>query len=73
VQTKKMPPLPIVLVGREYWEQALNFPFLVAEGVIDRADAQLVQYAESAEQAWSFILEFYRGRQQQVAGAHATK
>ena len=73
VQTRKMPPLPIVLVGREYWEQVLNFPFLVAEGVIDPADAELLHYVETAEEAWACIQEFYRQRNHQLPGAQETR
>jgi uncharacterized protein (TIGR00730 family) len=60
VQTKKMPPLPIVLFGREFWSQVLNFQFLVDEGVIEAADAELVKFVESATEAWEYIQLFYR-------------
>ena len=60
VQTKKMPPLPIVLFGREFWSQVLNFQFLVDEGVIDPADAELVKFVETAEESWAYIQDFYR-------------
>jgi hypothetical protein len=62
VQTKKVPPLPIVMFGREFWSQVLNFQFLVDEGVIDPADAELVRFVESAEDAWEYIQAFYRRR-----------
>ena len=60
VQTKKIPPLPIVLFGRDFWNQVLNFQFLVDEGVIDPADAELVKFVESAEESWAYIQDFYR-------------
>lgn len=60
VQTKKVPPLPIVLFGREFWSQVLNFQVLADEGVIDPADAELVKFVESAEEAWAYIQDFYR-------------
>ena len=60
VQTKKMPPLPIVLFGREFWSQVLNFQFLADEGVIDAADAELVKFVETAEESWAYIQDFYR-------------
>jgi hypothetical protein len=55
VQTKKMPPLPIVLFGRDFWEQALNLQFLVEEGTIAPEDAHLVHYVDTAEEAWNYI------------------
>jgi uncharacterized protein (TIGR00730 family) len=60
VQTKKVPPLPIVLVSRDYWQKALNIQFFVEEGVIDPADAELIHYVESAEEAWEYIQQFHR-------------
>jgi predicted Rossmann-fold nucleotide-binding protein len=60
VQTKKIPQLPILLFGREFWSQAINFEFLVDEGVIDPDDAKLVQPVESAEEGWAYIQQFYR-------------
>ena len=29
MQTDKVRPVPVVLVGAEYWRQAINFPFLI--------------------------------------------
>jgi uncharacterized protein (TIGR00730 family) len=60
VQTKKVPPLPIVLFGREFWGQVLNLQFLVDEGVIDPADKELIHYVETAEAAWEYIQDFNR-------------
>jgi uncharacterized protein (TIGR00730 family) len=48
VQTNKIEPLPIVLVGREFWERAIDFDFLIAEGVIARTDRDLFAFAEDA-------------------------
>lgn len=52
IQTRKIRPLPVVLVGREYWQAAFDPDFLVDEGVIDPEDRELFWYAESAEQIW---------------------
>ena len=60
VQTRKIPPLPIVLVGREYWEQAFNARFLIEEGTIDAEDRELFWFAETAEEAWKGIRRWYR-------------
>lgn len=59
VQTQKVDPVPIILFGREYWERAVNFPFLVEEGVISPSNLGLFQYVESAEEAWNVISRFY--------------
>ncbi|MFN8626148.1 MAG: TIGR00730 family Rossman fold protein [Candidatus Binatia bacterium] len=59
VQTRKIEPVPIVLVGERYWRQAFNVDFLVDEGVIDREDRDLFWYAESAQEIWDGILHWY--------------
>jgi uncharacterized protein (TIGR00730 family) len=59
VQTRKVPRIPIILMGREFWTRVLDLPFLVAEGVIDPRDARLVQHVETAEEAWAAIRAFY--------------
>ena len=56
IQTKKIKPLPVLLFGREFWEKALNFEFLMEEGVIDPDDLNIFQYVESAEEAARIIL-----------------
>ena len=59
VQTGKMQPIPIVLVGREFWRAAFDPDFLAAEGVIAPADVDLIQYAETAEEIADFIRRWY--------------
>ncbi|WP_423823709.1 LOG family protein [Salinisphaera sp. SPP-AMP-43] len=59
VQTRKIKPLPIVLVGREYWERAIDIDFMIAEGVIDIEDGDLFWYAETADEIWDGIQRWY--------------
>jgi uncharacterized protein (TIGR00730 family) len=59
VQTRTIEPVPIVLVGRRYWEQAFDIDFLVAEGVVDPEDRDLFWFAETAEEIWSGILRWH--------------
>jgi uncharacterized protein (TIGR00730 family) len=59
VQTRKIRPVPVVLVGEAFWRRALDVEFLVDEGVIDPEDRDLLWYAESAEEIWSGILRWY--------------
>ena len=59
IQTGKMPPVPIVLFGREFWERAIDLPYLVAEGTIAPHDLDLVSYAETAVEAWETIAKFH--------------
>ena len=59
VQTRKIRPLPIVLVGEEYWRRAVDVGFLAEEGAIDAEDRDLFWFAETANEIWSSILDWY--------------
>jgi predicted Rossmann-fold nucleotide-binding protein len=52
--------LPVVLVGRTYWERLINFEHLMAEGAIDIEDRSIFWFAETAEEAWQGIIDWYR-------------
>jgi uncharacterized protein (TIGR00730 family) len=58
VQTRKINPLPIVLVGERYWRRAFDMEFLVDEGVIDPEDGALFWFAETAKEIWAGILHW---------------
>lgn len=60
VQTRKIRPLPVVLVGAEFWSRAIDFDFLVDEGVIDPEDKELFWIAESAQEIWDDIVRWHR-------------
>lgn len=59
LQTHKVEPIPVVLVGREFWEGAVNFAHFVHEGTIDPEDLDLFRYAETAEEIWDHITRFH--------------
>ena len=59
VQTRKIKPVPIVLVGREYWRRVVDVGFLADEGVIDAEDRELFWFAETADEIWNSILLWY--------------
>jgi uncharacterized protein (TIGR00730 family) len=59
VQTRKIKPLPIVLIGESYWRRAVDFDYLVDEGVIDPEDRELLWFAETASDAWKGILAWH--------------
>jgi len=58
-QTRKLNPLPVILVGEAYWRKVFNPDFLVEEGTIDPEDRELFWYAETAEEIWRGILDWY--------------
>lgn len=61
VQTGKMARIPIVLFGGEFWRHAVNFDFLIEEGMISAADTALFTVVEKAEEAVAVLHDFYQG------------
>lgn len=61
-QTHRMQEIPIVIFGREYWDQVVNFQFLADEGVIRDEHLELISYAETPQEAWEIITRFHRER-----------
>ncbi len=59
IQTKKIKPVPILLLGSAYWRRIINFEALVEEGAIDEEDLKLFDYVDSAEEAWQMIKKYY--------------
>ena len=59
IQTRKITPVPVILVGEAYWRRVFDPEFLVEEGVIDPEDRALFWYAETAEDIWADILRWY--------------
>ncbi|HJR70733.1 MAG TPA: LOG family protein [Gammaproteobacteria bacterium] len=59
VQSRTIAPVPVVLVGESYWRRAVDFDFLVGEGVIEPEDRELFWYAESADEIWRSILSWH--------------
>lgn len=62
IQTKTIKPIPIVLVGKNYWENAVNFEFLADEGVINPEDLDLFEIVETADEAWHYVQNWYISR-----------
>ena len=60
IQTRKTAPIPVVLVGRSYWNKAINFDFLVEEGVIAIEDRKIFHIADNALEAWKYILNWHK-------------
>ena len=59
IQTRKIKPVPVVLVGEAYWRKAFDIDFLVEEGVIDVEDRELFWFAETADDIWEGLLCWY--------------
>jgi uncharacterized protein (TIGR00730 family) len=60
IQTGKIDPIPILLFGREYWERVINLDAMIAEGMASPGDKDLFTFVETADEAWAFIVDFYK-------------
>lgn len=58
-QTRRMQAIPIILYGREYWSRVIDFQFLADEGVIADHHLDLIDYADTPEEAWNLIVNFH--------------
>jgi uncharacterized protein (TIGR00730 family) len=59
IQTRKIAPIPVLLVGHDYWKKALDFEFLADEGLVAAEDLQLFRMVDSAQEAWDHICKFH--------------
>ncbi|WP_069706183.1 LOG family protein [Burkholderia seminalis] len=66
LQTRKIAPLPVILVGEAYWRRAIDLAFLADEGMIDRRDLELFTYCESAATIWQAIGGWYARRRERA-------
>lgn len=58
-QTGRMQAIPIILYGQSYWESIINFQQLANEGVIADEHLDLIEFAETPEEAWRIISDFH--------------
>ncbi len=56
IQTSKMgKSIPIVLYGKEFWNEVVNFDALVRWGTISKEDLKLFRFASSPEEAFEYL------------------
>lgn len=60
IQTKKVVPIPVILVEKDYWSEMVNFNHMVEFGVIDQEDMRILHFVETAEEAWQVIQGWYQ-------------
>lgn len=69
IQTRKIEPIPVVLVGEEYWRRVFDIDYLSDEGVIDPEDRELFWFAEEAREIWDGILAWHTSAGRPLVGA----
>lgn len=62
IQTEKIVPMPVVLIGKAFWQRAVDFDFLVEEGTLDDECVGLFKIVDTAAEAVDIIARFYRER-----------
>lgn len=55
IQTKKVKRLPVILIGKKFWQTAINFEYLAEQGVIAKHDLSLFHVVDTAEEAWELL------------------
>ncbi|MDX3926580.1 MAG: LOG family protein [Shinella sp.] len=59
MQTGRMALVPLILFGKEFWRRIIDFDALAEFGTIAPGDVELMQFVETAEEAWNIIVTFY--------------
>lgn len=62
IQTEKIEPFPVVMVGRQYWEGMIDWlrHIVVGHGCLDAGELDLLSIVDTAEEAADIILRHYR-------------
>ena len=59
IQTGRMEPIPFLLFGKEFWTSIIDFQALSDFGTISPDDPGLLNYVDTAEEAWDAISRYY--------------
>lgn len=64
IQTNKIERIPIVLIGKDYWEGLATWieKKLVADGLISEEDTDLFMLTDNYEEAVEYVCNFYKKR-----------
>ena len=62
VQTKRIDPFPIILVGSEYWQGLVNWieKTMLPNKMINKSDLKIFSVADTPQEVVSIINKFYR-------------
>jgi uncharacterized protein (TIGR00730 family) len=59
IQTQKIPPMPVLMFGKAFWDEIVNFQALADWGTISQADLKLFRFVETADEAWTALQDYY--------------
>jgi hypothetical protein len=62
VQTKRVDPFPVILIGKEYWKGLISWikNTLLPEGTIDEIDMKIFTVVDTPQEVMAVINRFYR-------------
>ncbi len=60
IQTKRVAPMPVILFAEEFWRSIINFEALADAGTISPEDLDLFKFAETAEEGWNIIADWWK-------------
>ncbi len=60
IQTGKKHKIPVVLVGKEFWNTVINVDALAKYGMIAAEDTHLCPIVDTADEAWDIVSKFYK-------------
>ncbi|MFC5384549.1 LOG family protein [Aquamicrobium segne] len=59
IQTGRMERVPVILFGKTFWNRAVDLDYLAEQGVISPGDQDIIDYVDTASEAWEIIRKFY--------------
>ena len=64
IQTRKIKkPLPIVLYGKDFWENVINWDYLVEVGTISPEDLDLFHISDDVNDTFDYVTNFIESNQ----------
>jgi len=60
IQTGRMERVPLLMFGKEFWQNAIHIEYLAEQGTISPEDLDLLTYVDTADEAWAVIRDFYQ-------------
>ena len=60
IQTGRMERIPLILFGEKFWRTMVNFDALADFGTIAPDDIKLLNFVETADEAWRIVERHYR-------------
>ncbi len=59
IQTKKIDPMPVILFNANHWNKLINWDYLAELGLISPKDLDIINFCDTAEEAWKIIADYY--------------